>query len=83
MLTVPDQWKVAASSVCETKMGMEGINIHSFIPNFLIIDVSFITARTAISIFVSFCFMLNSQGPCYSYLWWKGHWEINICKIFN
>ncbi|CAH3188431.1 unnamed protein product [Porites evermanni] len=23
MLTVPDQWKVAASSVCQTKMGME------------------------------------------------------------
>jgi len=39
MLTVPDQWKVAASSVCETKMGMEGINIH------LIIDVSFVTGN--------------------------------------
>ena len=42
MLTVTDQWKVAASSVCETKMGMEGIIIiiHSFMPNFFI-DVSY------------------------------------------
>ena len=30
MLTVPDQWKVAASSVCETKMGVEGIDIHLY-----------------------------------------------------
>ena len=35
MLTVSDQWKAAASSVCETKMGMEGINIHSFIRSFI------------------------------------------------
>ena len=58
MLTVPDQWKVAASSVCETKMGMEGINIHSFILFYFLFDVSFMTGNCQ-----AFVLCLTAKAP--------------------